>query len=150
QVGKLAGGGEQQAVVTVADALGQAGAVIEGTDRNARAEEVRDFDRDVEAGRGPVQAEPEVGASDHARSLFGVEPARPRVRAPRGKPCKSALERGAGSALPGDKDDERGNPPVRTRGFPSADAIFKTQHRVDDDVEVFVFGPAGRTDDETH
>jgi len=41
-----------------------------------------------------------------------------------------------------------GKSPAWRRCFPAADAFFKTIHGVDYEVQIFVFRPTGRTDDE--
>src|SRR5262249_51633646 len=46
------------------------------------------------------------------------------------------------------ENHEVGEPPSAPRGFPTADPFLETHDRFDHDIEIFIFRPTGRTDDE--
>ena len=95
-----------------------------------------------------MQTQPEVGAPDHARIILGLEPARAQLNPTRRQTGKSPLELGAPLAVAGHEDNEIRKAPAAARGFPAADAMLEPDDGIDDHVEIFVFGPAGRTHDE--
>src|SRR5262249_37734138 len=96
-----------------------------------------------------MKAQAEIGAADHARILFGLEPAGPELNTPRRQPGEPALELHAPRAVSGDQDDEIGKPSSGRRRFPTANAVLEAADRVDHHVEILVLGPAGRTHDES-
>src|SRR3954464_13301959 len=65
-----------------------------------------------------------------------------------GQAGEPALKFRAPPAVTRDEDHQVGEPPPRAPGLPSSNAIFQPPYSVDHDVEVFVFGPTRRTDDE--
>src|SRR5690242_10710080 len=95
-----------------------------------------------------MQAKSEIGAADDAGIVFGLEPPRAQMHAPGWQTCEPAFEFGAPPAVACDENREIGKTPCRSTRFPTADPLFEPDHRVDDDVEVLVFGPARRTHDE--
>ena len=67
-----------------------------------------------------MQAQPEVRAADDARVIFGLEPARAQLDAPRRQAGEAPLELGAPRAVAGDEDHQiSGNrrplPPLPSR-----------------------------------
>src|ERR1700716_1050210 len=97
-----------------------------------------------------MQAEPEIGAADHTRIVLRFEPPGPQVHTPRGQTGEPPLELGPPRAVAGHQDDELGKSHPRIRRLPASNPILEAHHSIDDDVEVFVFRPARRADDETH
>src|ERR1700680_2616519 len=95
-----------------------------------------------------MQTQPEIRAADDKRIVFGLEPSRAQMDAARGQAREPAFEFGSPGAVAGDQDHEIRKAPRPARRFPAANAIFEPEHGVDDDVEVFVLGPARRTDEE--
>ena len=85
-----------------------------------------------------MQAQAEIGAADHPRILFGLEPAGPKLYAPRRQPGEPALELHAPRAVSGDQDDEIGKPSSSCRRFPTANAVLEPTDRVDHHVEILV------------
>src|SRR5436305_6516360 len=95
-----------------------------------------------------METQSQVGAADHARVVLWFEPARAQMNAPGGQAREPALEFRAPAAVTGHEDHQVGESPRRAAGFPSSNAIFQPAHGIDDDVEVFVFRPTRRTDDD--
>ena len=91
---------------------------------------------------------PEIGAADDARIVLGLEPARAQLDAPRRQPGEAPLELGAARAVARHENHEIREAAARRGGLPAANALLEPRHRVDDDVEVFVLGPARRAHDE--
>src|SRR5439155_15676845 len=147
-VGQLNGRRKEQTVVAVTYALGKARAVIERAHGHAGAKQIGHFHRYVEARRRAVKAQPEIGAGDDARIIFGFEPPGAKLNPACRQTRETPLEFRAARAVAGDQNDEVGEPPAANRGFPAANPLFEPHHRLDRDVEIFVFGPARRTDDE--
>src|SRR6185295_14433658 len=94
-----------------------------------------------------MQAQPEIRAADDAWIILGLEPARAQVHAPRRQTGEPPLELRPPRAVSGDEDDDVRKPARWSRRLPSANPILEPQHGVDDDVEVFVLGPARRADE---
>ena len=124
-VRELLGRREQQAVVAVPHALGEAGAVVERQHRHAGAEQIGDLHRNVEARRRSVQAQPEVGAADHARIVFRLEPARAQLNAPRRQAGEPPFELGAAFAVAGHENDQVRKPPVSAGRPPSRECAAR-------------------------
>src|SRR5581483_3809396 len=147
-VGELARVREQESVVAVADALGEARAVVERADRHAGAEQIRDLHRDVETGGRPVQAQPEVRAADDARVVFRLDPARAQLDAACRQAREATLELGAPLTVAADENHQIRKPSSRPRGFPSANAFLEPADGFDRQIEILVFRPTRRADDE--
>ena len=131
-------------------ALRERRAVVERTHRHARAEQVGHLHRDIQTRRRTMEAEAQIGAADHSRIVFRLEPACAQVNTPRRQTGKPPFELDAPGAVTGDENDEIGESRRGIRRLPAADAVLEPPHGIDDDVEVFVFGPACRTHDEAH
>src|SRR2546423_9287799 len=140
-IGKLPGRGKQQTVVAVPDALGQTRAVVQRAYRHAGPEQIRHLHRDVQTRGGSMQAQPEVRATDDARIVLGLEPARAQLDAACWQASKTALELGAARTVAGDEDDQIRKTPRRRCSFPAANAVLETWHGVDNQVEVIVLRP---------
>ena len=147
-VGELARGRKEQAVVGMPDPLCQAGAVVQRADRHTRPEQIGDLHRDVEPGGGAVKAQSDVGAADDEWIFVRLQPPRPQMDAPRRQSGEPPLELGAALAVSGHEDDELWKAAAARHGFPAADPLLEPQHGVGHDVKVFVLGPARWTHDE--
>src|SRR5581483_8336894 len=98
--------------------------------------------RDVEPGGRAMQAEAEVGAADHPRIVFRLEPSRAQLNPPRRQPRKPPFELGAPRTVTRNEDDEVRKSAAGSSSLPIADAVFEIRQRADDEIEVFVLGPA--------
>src|SRR5260221_5631625 len=97
-----------------------------------------------------METQSEIGAADDAWIVFGLEPARAQMHAACRQAREAPLEFRSALAVAGHQNDQVREPSRPRQRFPPADAILEPEHGVDDDVEVFVFGPARRTHDEAH
>src|SRR6516165_5712443 len=95
-----------------------------------------------------MQAQPQIGASHHARVVLRFEPPCAQLDTPRRQPRESPFELGPPGAVARDQNHEVREAAGR-RSLPAADALFEPDDCVDGDVEVLVFGPAGGTYDES-
>ena len=89
-----------------------------------------------------MEAQPEIRAADDARVVFGLEPSRAQLHAPRRQPGEPALELDAPGAVAGHEDDEMRKAAGARARLPSANALLEKPDGFDHDVEVFVLGPA--------
>src|SRR5215471_17121794 len=105
---QLFGSRKQQTVGAVADSLSEGRPVVESADRHAGTEEIRDFHRDVEAGRRAMEAETEVCAADHPWIILGLEPPGAQVHATGRQAGKPALKLNAPGAVAGNQDRQIG------------------------------------------
>src|SRR6185436_6900665 len=96
-----------------------------------------------------MEAKSEVGAPDDPRILFRLEPPRAKLHAARRQPGESTLELHTTGAVAGDENHQVGKPTTRGRRLPPANPIFEPPDGFDHNIEVLVFGPARRTDDES-
>src|ERR1035437_172345 len=141
-------GRKQEAIIAVPHAFGEACAVIERAHGHTGPEEIRDLHGNVESGRGTMQTEAEISAADDARVVFGLQPARAQVDAPRRQPGEAALELGATRAVARHEDHEIREAASRPHRLPAANVLLEPRHGIDDDVEILILGPARRTHDE--
>ena len=95
-----------------------------------------------------MQAQAEIGAADDPRVVFGLEEPRAQLNPPRRQPGEPPLELGAARAVARHQNHQLGESPAAVAGLPAANALLEVHDRLDDDVEVLVFGPARRADDE--
>src|SRR5438046_7681189 len=97
-----------------------------------------------------MQTQAQIGAADDAGVIVGLEPSGAQVDTPRRQSRKATLEFGAPCAVARHKNHELGKSACTPDGLPAANPLLEPHHGLDRDVEVLVFGPAGRTDDEAH
>src|ERR1043166_859902 len=95
-----------------------------------------------------MQTQSAIRAPDDARIVLGLEPARAKMRPARRQPGETALELDAPLAIARHENRQIGKAPRRTAGFPATNTIFQLQYAVDDDVEVLILSPTGRTNDQ--
>src|SRR5262245_5120547 len=95
-----------------------------------------------------MEAEAEIGAAHHARILFRLEPPGAKLDPARRQPREPAFELHTAGTVAGDQNHQVRKPSARRRRLPPANPVFEPPDRFDDHIEVLVFGPARRTDDQ--
>src|SRR5688572_8474253 len=95
-----------------------------------------------------MQAQSQIGAADDPRIVLGFEPPCAQLNPARGQAGEPPFELRPPLAIAGDQDDQIRKPALSAGGLPPANAMLERNHRIDDDVEIFVFRPARRANDE--
>src|SRR4029077_7608907 len=96
-----------------------------------------------------METQAQICAPDDPRILFGLQPPRAKLYAACRQPGDSALELPPAGAIAGDENHQVGKSPTRGRRLPAANPIFEPPDRFDHHIEILVFGPARRKNDES-
>ena len=95
-----------------------------------------------------METQSQVRDADDTRVVLRLQPSRPELHTPSRQPGEPPLEFLAAPAVAGYQNYELDEPAAILTRLPAADAVLQIPDGLDHDIEVFVLGPARRTDDE--